>query len=334
MTTDTAQNQAEEKAQKKARRKLELDRLLEPRWRKVVRVMAYFAGVATVGGVLAAGSAYGSMKDGALEIGEELGKLDHIGRQTPIELNGQPIHVGSQVLDMSVTEALDRAEKLCDAGSMLSPPGPTGPSLDSDEMILETGGESIGKTRQEEDGRGVVLCFAPGDGEPPIDGIGDKIDRYMKFFETGDLADLGSLRYFFAKATDSGRTHVVRVWTEESFNLYAMTSLDGGDAPGSDPSDMPRPPQARRLMSATAEGTVYAARVYESKLTPEQLADAYDELMPERGWERIIHDGAARIYQRKDVSVFVTPTERDGRTLVSLLHMGYDPAVASVPAAQ
>jgi hypothetical protein len=303
----------------------EAPRKNEPRWRKLVRVAAYAASVFGVAGLLAAGSAYGSMKDGAFEIGEELGKLDHIGTKSPIKLNGQPIFVGSQVLDMSVSETLDRAETLCHRGNPAHP-GSDPASLDSPEMTLETDGPSIGKIREEREGRGVVVCFAP---QEPVDGLRDKMDRYFEFFESGNLEDLGDLRYFFARATDDGGTHLVRVWTEGSFDFYAMTSLNGEDAPGSDPSDAPRPPKSRRLLSATADKTVYAVRVYETALSPTEIAATYDRLMTDRGWKGMVEHGNARVYQRHDVSIFVTPTTRDGRTLVSMLHMGYDSAVAS-----
>lgn len=297
----------------------------EPRYRKLVRVMAYAASVFGIAGLLAASSAYGGVEDGALEIGQELGKLDGIGTKSPISLNGQPIYVGSQVLNMSVGEALDRAETLCHRGDPAHP-GKEPLRLDSDELSLETEGDSIGKIREERDGRGVVICFAP---DTPVAGLQEKMGRYLDFFKSGNLEELGDLRYFYAKETDAGKTHLVRVWTEGSFDFYAMTSLHGEDAPGSDPSDAPRPPESRRLLSATADKTVYAVRVYETKLSPAEIAETYDQRMVDRGWERLADSGVARVYQRRDVSVFVTPTTRDGRTLVSMLHMGYDPAVAS-----
>lgn len=300
----------------------------ESRFRKILRVMGYAVVVCTAAGLVAASSAYGDMKDGALEIGAELGNLGDIGSKTPIVLNGQPIYVGSQVLDMSVSEALDRAETLCQGGSPERPGASTAP-LDSAEAAFDTDGKkSMGLMREERDGRGVVMCFAPSEQAPPPDGIQDRMSRWLSFFATGDLDRLGKLRYMFARETDGGRTHLVRVWTDEPFNLYAFTSSTGGDAPGSDPQDMPRPPESRRLLSATVQTAVYATRVYESRLTPAQIAEAYDQQMPDQGWELALTAGEARIYKRHDVSVFVTPREHDGHSLVSLLHMGHDPSLA------
>ncbi len=299
----------------------------ESRFRKILRVVAYAVVLCTAVGLIAANSAYGDIKDGALEIGAELGKLGDIGTKTPIVLNGQPIYVGSQVLDMSVSEALDRAETLCRGGSPAHP-GKAAPSLDGEEAAFDTGQPGMGLLREERDGRGVVLCFAPSEKAPPPDGIEERLSRWLSFFASGDLDRLGNLRYMFAKETDSGRTHLVRVWTDEPFNLYAFTSPTGGDAPGSDPADMPRPQDSRRLLSATVSTAVYATRVYESKATPAQIAAAYDEQMPARGWELALTAGDARVYQRDDVSVFVTPREHEGHSLISLLHMGHDPSLA------
>ncbi len=301
----------------------------DTRARKIARVLAYFAGVATVIGAVAAGSAYADVKDGMLEVGQELGSLDHIGSKTPIHLNGQPIFVGSQVLQMSVSDALDRAETLCVEGDVENP-GQSG--YDTPQSALDTAErEPVTKLREEQGDRGAVVCFAPEDGEV-VDGIGDKLDRYMAFLKSGNLEDLGRLRYFFAKETPDGHTHLVRVWTEGSFDFYAMAPPNGEDAPGTDPDDMPRPPEARRLLSATTEGSVYAARVYQTALAPEALAAAYDTSMVDRGWDLELARGTSRVYQRKQVSVFVTPIVKDGRTLVSLVHMGYDPEVVPVAA--
>lgn len=304
-------------------------RLRDSRPRKIARVLAYFACVATAVGLVAAGSAYADVKDTMLEVGQELGSLDHVGTKTPIHLNGQPIFVGSQVLDMSVSDALDRAETLC-VGGDVEHPGQNDYDTQATDLEMQQR-EPVTKLREEKGDRGAIVCFAPEEGET-VDGIGDKLDRYVAFLESGNLEDVGRLRYFFAKKTPSGRTHLIRVWTEGAFDFFAMAAMNGQDAPGTDPDDMPRPPESRRLLSATAEGAVYAARVYETALDPEAVARTYDAMMVERGWQLEVNRGTSRVYQRKQVSVFVTPIVKDGRTLVSLVHMGYDPEVAPVAA--
>lgn len=298
-------------------------------WRlfKVMRLLAYVAAVAIVAGGIAARSAFGSAKDSALEIGSELGKLGDVGLDTPLMLNGQPIHVGSSMHQMSVSDTLDLAEKLCEKGAdPLAGVYGLGAAADGDQSkISPTGEPGMGTVRQERDDRGVVLCFAPPEGREAPTGPKEKIERFIEFMKTGELQEMGDLRYLFATRTPEGATHLVRVWTDTSFNFFAMSRpLEGGDAPGSDPSDVPRPPESTRLMSATVETADYAVRVYQSKATAAEVAQSYDKQLKADGWELDISDGDSRAYSRNDITVFVTPTLHEGKVLVSLLHMGVD----------
>jgi hypothetical protein len=262
------------------------------------------------------------MKESALEIGDELGKLGDVGNNTPIVLNGQRIHVGSSVHELTVSETLDRAEMFCRSGA-------SGPISDQPEQLLDNASMSLktetparGMIRQERDGRGVVLCFAAPEGQSADDSFSDRYQRVVRFLATGDLEAMGRLRYLYARPTDTGRTQLIRVWTNGPFNLYAMAREGNKDTPGSDPKDAPRPPDSVRLLSATVDVAPYAVRIYETPRTPRDVAASYDKEMPGLGWKLLIGDGNARVYQRDDITVFVTPTEQEGRVLVSLLHMG------------
>jgi hypothetical protein len=313
----------------------------ERSYHKLLRVFAYGLVLCTIGGALAVQSAYGGMKDNALAIGDELGKLGDIGTNTPLFLNGQPIHVGSTVLNMTVEETLDHAEELCERGSAARLRGPNlggdGRSNsavpDTDELLLDTGGKpAMGIVRQEREDRGVVLCFAPREGEAAPSGVGERMQRWMSFLTTGEVDSVGRLRYLYARKTDTGRTHLIRVWTDAPFNIYALTAPDGEDAPGTDPADMPRPPESKRLLSATVGTADYAVRVYESRVAPDKVAADYDRTMPSHGWKLSVRDGHTRVYTRGDMSVFVTPSLHEGKALVSMLHMGTEAAsVATVP---
>jgi hypothetical protein len=300
----------------------------DTRFRKVMRVLAYVSVVGIAGGALAARSAYGSVKQSALELGSELGKLGDIGAKTPIILNGHAIHVGSSIFHgRSVSETLDRAEALCHSGSV---------PVDDDALrqaAADTGGALVDSEnerpamalmRHEDNGRGVVVCFAAPEGQLPPMGIKARAGRVMKFLRTGNLDALGRLRYLWARPTDSGGTHLVRVWTDEPFNLYSMTAKNGQDTPGSDPVDVPRPPESVRMLTATVKTTAYAVRIYETQLAPSGVAEAYDSMMPKRNWKRMSWKGNSRTYQRGDMTVFVSPAVDKGRVLVSLLHMGTD----------
>jgi hypothetical protein len=290
---------------------------------KWLRVSAYIVCVCLAAAALAMQYMYRNMQNSALEIGDELDKLGDIGEKQPIILNGQRIYVASSVHELSVEETLDRAETLCKQGHPGQFNQPPDQLLDSASTTLERGGNpSRAMVRQERDNRGVVLCFAPPEGRVHDDSVRTKIKSFMGFMASGDLEAIGHLRYMYAKKTDSGRTHLIRVWTDGPFNLYAMARNGDKDAPGTDPDDAPRPPDSVRLLSATVDVAPYAVRVYETRRTPTEISAAYDKEMPELGWKRLVADGDTRVYQRNDVTVFVTPSVQKEGVLVSMLHMG------------
>jgi hypothetical protein len=301
----------------------------EGRARKIARVGAYVGVLCIAGGALAANSAYGSMKKGALEIGAELGQLGDVGPKVPIMLNGQAIHVGSSVFHgLSVSKTLDRAEELCESGSVPIEDGALRRLMDdSGDMKLEVEKDrpAMGILRHEEAGRGVVLCFAPPEGQVAPRGVRARTGRIMEFLRTGNLDAMGRLRYLWARPSQDGEgTHLVRVWTDEPFNIYSMTAQNGRDTPGSDPFDVPRPPESIRLLTATVKTAAYAVRVYQTNLSTAEVAAAYDDAMAKRNWKKAIYRGDSRVYQRGDMSVFVTPRFKDGEVFVSLVHMGTD----------
>jgi hypothetical protein len=79
-----------------------------------------------------------------------------------------------------------------------------------------------------------------------------------------------------------------------------------------------------RLLSATIDQAPYAVRVYQTMHSTAEIAAAYDRDMPKLGWKLMVPHGDARAYQKDDITVFITPTVKDGQVFVSLLHMGSD----------
>jgi len=295
----------------------------EPRRRKVLRLLAYCSVVALVTGGLALRSAYGSVQKSALDMGEELGQLGDVGADRPLSLNGQQIFVGSSMVDLPFGEVLDRVEALCktDSGSLRRalenmPDAVESKSSNGDKK------RAIGIVREDQATRGVVFCFAH-DREGHNGGVADAISRFRSFAESGDLQDLGQLRYVYAKTTDSVRTQVISAWTEGSFDIKAFAPKeDGSDTQGTDPRDAPRPPNSVRLLTAGAAGVPYGVRVYRSKASTREVAEAYDAQMPARGWKLTVADGDRRVYSQGSIAMFVTTTEKPEGSLVSLVEMG------------
>jgi hypothetical protein len=300
-------------------------------WRiwKLLRLAAYVACVGIIIAGLAVRSTYVGVKQSVLDIGDELGKLGDVGSGTPLILNGQPIHVASSVHNLTVTETLDRAESLCRGGAEIPWGAKTTdapPALDAVDESLETEKPPARFLMRQQDGnRGVVVCFAAPDASEGEDDFKTKYRRVKRFLKTGDINEMGRLRYLYARETEPGHSQLIGVWTEGPFNFYAMARpADGGDAAGSDPDDAPRPPDAVRLLSATIEEAPYAVRVYQSTTEPAAVAAAYDQQMPKLGWKLMVPDGDTRVYQKEQITLFVTPTVHEGKTLVSMLHMGSD----------
>jgi hypothetical protein len=156
-------------------------------------------------------------------------------------------------------------------------------------------------------------------------------DASRLFQRTHDLGTLGKLRYAYARATPGGQTLVLTAWTEDTFKLDALFPRDG-DAPGADPPELPRPPQAQRLMSIEVARTPFGAYVYRSSAPPRALTDYYDAKMDAKGWtildpaETTGASGLDHGYM-KDGVMFTVSTGRadDGASIISIGEMAARP---------
>ena len=90
-------------------------------------------------------------------------------------------------------------------------------------------------------------------------------------------------RYVYAQP-GAERTQVVRFWTDGPLDLEALLP-EAGDAPGSDAPDVPRPPGARRILSARELGEPQQITLYETGgAAPRDLAAWYRERLAAIGW--------------------------------------------------
>ena len=67
--------------------------------------------------------------------------------------------------------------------------------------------------------------------------------------------------------------------------LLRLLPMAGGDAPGSDPTDAPRPLGGHRLLSANVEGVPYSVRIYDTAASPSDVIGIYEGGMSARGWQ-------------------------------------------------
>jgi len=266
---------------------------------------------------------YGDVKASALSMGHELGKMGDVGAGSPLRLNGEPIHVASSTEDLPLAAVLDRAE----AGCKTSSAGALAELSSLPEALqkqIPPGARASGVLREDRGDRGVVACLV----RPPglaSTGMGDALARLSALLDTGDLGQVGELRYVFAETTRAGHTHVVAAWTDGPFNLYALLPEAGHDAPGDDTPNAPRPPGAQRILSAGIEGVPYGVRLYDTAASPAAVAQHFDAEMASRGWEPSVSAEVAgpdqRAYSRPGADLLVITTRDGARTLVSLIEM-------------
>jgi hypothetical protein len=171
-------------------------------------------------------------------------------------------------------------------------------------------------------GDGIVLCLLKGKKTP------DTLREASHLFGvTHDLGALGRLRYVYAK-TAGGKTLVLTVWTEDSFKLDALFP-PSGDAPGHDPPEMARPPQATRLMSVDVPETPFGVYVYRSAEGAQAVTAFYDKKMEAIGYTIVDPPGDNQVNHGyfKDGVMFTVATGRgpDGATIVSVGEMAARP---------
>ncbi len=251
------------------------------------RVLVYGSAVAGTLGFFTMRSAIADFREQTLQIGHDIaGMTDLLGTTAEIMLNGEAVNVSTATTDQPLTTVLDRFEASCNDS-----PGPMKDVLDK---VLNTPQGKVAAKAQNlspfgvqrtvsADGKeGTVLCFANPNGKSV-----EWRDALKTLRETGDLGALGNFRYVYVVRQGNGKSAIRTIWTEGHFNLDRVMPPAEGDAPGSDEARLPRPQNARRLFTATATSTSYAARFYETGDSPAQALEAYDGSMTKLGWKRV-----------------------------------------------
>jgi hypothetical protein len=286
------------------------------RWRRW-RLGLYLAAITTCSTVWLAHRANAELRERALEVGRELDQLGKIAAgTTSFELNGARMALTTITRGESVAVLLDRFSALCarDSGGVSEQLVALG---DKVPAPLQPG--AFGVFRAEEGHEGTAACFARNEGG----GLEETIRRLNTLVDSGDFAALGQLRYVFARELGDGLTHVLSVSSLGALPLDRMFP-EQGDAPGKDLSFDVRPRGARRLLSASVEGSKLEGALYESTLPPAEALAGYDRPLRELGFERgslaQIEDSYvenARVFLRKDETVLVFAEPRADHSTVS-----------------
>ncbi len=283
---------------------------------KVLRLAVFIVFAWVVAVVWAANRVEAEVQEIMLGLGGEMMQMPDAdtGRLRQMNFNGAPIQFRTSHTDKPMAEVLDYFEGRCQERD--------GRLAEQLEELMEQEPRLEGLDPEELDGtmrfdtsqRGYVACLDMGEERQDHEDI---INRVGEFIQTGDIADVGHMRYLYAQRVEDDQTFFVTVFSDHPVNIYEMFPTEG-DAPGRDPEDVARPPGARRLLSAWEDGKPYGMFVYTDGggSSAEATEETYrTELMPERGWAQVqLRDG-----ERVQVDGTYTSVWEKGERLVTLV---------------
>lgn len=247
--------------------------------RGLLRVAGYFSVVTIIATTISIRHARAEVEDQTLLFGRQMVELAKATNHevTKINFNGQTLHVGSSVTPDTPEVVLARYEDYCDKnfGQIDDLKDANLAKFPDPPTIAKAG---LMRAKAENDG--AVVCFAKGPKTKSTSAA-----AFELFMTTGELGAFGDLRYAYASKNPSGKTLVLTVWTDSTFNLKQMIpSAEGQDAPGEDFAEVPRVPSSQRIMSAKAEGMPYGVNVYRTSDAPGKTLAFFDREMKQRGW--------------------------------------------------
>lgn len=186
---------------------------------------------------------------------------------------------------------------------------------------------SLNTLRAGSENQGFVACLDLGNARLTPSEI---LQRLESFARTGNLTDVGRMRYLYAERSASGRTRFIGFWSDSELNIQRMFPTSG-DAPGEDLPDVPRAPGLRRLLHAFEEGQRYAMTIHAGTTSKQQVEQHFRREMPRHGWTFIpMHGGTPDLqgqtmltYERGSTTVsLIIGTGADGQTSVTTLMGG------------
>jgi len=165
-----------------------------------------------------------------------------------------------------------------------------------------------------------------------IDGIGALARRFGRFVETGNLSDIGMLRYAHGHrvtSDDGDKTFLFTMWTDSDFDVASLLPSKAADSAGYDPTGVPRLEASRRILSASEADAPSGAFIYLVRSqSPDEVASFYRRALPERGWNLIARDVSESIVID---GVHMVSAERNSRVVTLLSYPGEnDHAVLTV----
>lgn len=253
-------------------------------WRHVRalgRVLLLVGLVQLVGLAVLARSASANARETLLQLSHWLRELPGVVANTPTELwlNSARFTLASGTSALSPTALLDQLEHHCGENA-----GVGIPQRALSQLAAETADSPLpsalpnarGVFRSQDGDEGIVLCFAHEADETSL------AERLGALAETGDLSELGELRYFWVQGSEAGRSVFLSVSSRGSLRLFDLFPASG-DAPGEDLREFPRPEDGRRTLSAGVPGMGRLAS-YELQGAEGAIRQRYQEQLVQSGW--------------------------------------------------
>lgn len=295
-------------------------------------------------GVAAAGSyaVANNVREGLLTAGRQMMAYTEHDLDRPrrvMQLNGARLDVMVGTTDHTFREVLDLFERRCaehsgqlaeqfqEAVSRAQEHG-RNPIQETRDRIASHGGRLPDRVepqvlRRDAQNAGYVACVDMGTSRFDMTTLARRVRSIVS---SGNLTELGQLRYAYAERSETGRTRYLTMWTEGELNVRRMFPMVG-DAPGQDPANVPRVPGLRRTLAATEEGTNVGMSVYVGMRRRQDVEADVRTLFVRSGW-RALRDGAPVMvqgqsmfgFERNETSLAVlVNTDQQGATVLTAL---------------
>lgn len=199
-------------------------------------------------------------------------------------LNGERIRFSSGTAARTTADVLDFFETRCEQadGGLSEQLEALRASGALQSSSLGSSGNRTLALREDNGQRGYVACI---DFKSSV-GPSELVQRIQRFGETGDVSEIGEMRYVFAQQYEHEgelRAHFVALWTTDSFNVARMFPEDG-DAPGHDIEGVSRPATARRVLTGFERGQSYVLNVYQTREDEGALDRFYRDALTNEGF--------------------------------------------------
>jgi hypothetical protein len=178
-----------------------------------------------------------------------------------------------------------------------------------------------GVFRAEDARRGMLACLETGPARLSPELL---LARARRALDSGDIAQLGGLRYVFVLPGSSPDVSVfVALWSEGSVNIRTMFPSTG-DAPGSDPQGVPRPTNTTRVIATQPKGQAASVHVYSSPQTREALRAFYVAELPKAGFA-VMSDKPellVAVAGRRTLTLTLQDDPKSGKGIATLASLG------------